>query len=162
VSLADNFKQNTYLGYLAIARIMVGYHFLSVSWPKLTGRFMGGEVLPQDLLTTVAKDPFAWHRAFIVGFVIPHSQFFTHLVAFGEFAIGLSLVFGCLVRISSSFGAFHNLNIYLAIAYANGGSQLGLNRLFIVLHLLFVFSSAGRSFGLDGLLRKRFPRCRLF
>ena len=28
--LADNFRQNTTLGYVAILRIMVGYHFLLV------------------------------------------------------------------------------------------------------------------------------------
>jgi thiosulfate dehydrogenase [quinone] large subunit len=162
MSFASNFKQPTYLGYLAILRIAVGYHFVMAAWPKITGPFINGHLLPDELVKTVMKDPFAWHRAFILGVVIPHSQFFSHLIAFGEMAIGISLITGCLVRISSTFGAFHNLNILLAIAVANGGPQLGINRIFIVLQVVFACSSAGRALGLDGLLKKRFPDSKLF
>jgi thiosulfate dehydrogenase [quinone] large subunit len=162
MSLTSNFKQSTYLGYLAILRIAVGYHFLTVSLPKVTGPFIKGHVLAEELAKTAAKDPFAWHRAFILGVVVPHAHFFSNLVAFGELAIGISLLLGCLVRISASFGAFHNLNILFAIAVANGGPQLGINRIFIFLQIIFVLSSAGRSLGLDGILKRWFPRSMLF
>ena len=161
MSLTQNFKQSTYLGYLAILRIAVGYHFITVAWPKITGPFVNGHVMPAELAKTVTKDPFAWHRAFIEGFVIPHGVFFSHLIAYGEMAIGISLLVGCLVRVSATFAAFHNLNILLAIAVANGGPQLGLNRIFIVLEIVFVLSAAGRSLGLDGLLKRRFPAIKL-
>ena len=159
--LSQNFKQSTYLGYLAVLRIAVGYHFITAAWPKITGPFVEGHMLPEDLAKTVVKDPFAWHHAFIVGVVIPHATFFSHLIAFGEMAIGISFVFGCLIRISATFAAFHNLNILLAIAVANGGPQLGLNRIFILMEVVFVLAAAGRSLGLDGLLRRRFPGSRL-
>jgi thiosulfate dehydrogenase (quinone) large subunit len=162
MSLISNFKQPSYLGYLAILRIAVGYHFLTAAWPKVTGKFLTGQTLAEELTKTVAKDPLAWHRSFIMDSVIPHVHFFSHLVAFGELAIGLSLLFGCLVRISASFGAFHNLNILLSIAIANGGPQLGINRIFIFLQLIFVFSSAGLALGLDGLLKRWFPNTKLF
>jgi len=157
MSLITNFKQRTYLGYLAILRIAVGYHFLTAALPKITGKFLEGKILAEELTKTAVKDPFAWHRSFI-----PHAHSFSHLVAFGELAIGISLLLGCLVRISASFGAFHNLNILLAIAIANGGPQLGINRIFIFLQLVFVFSSAGLSLGLDGLLKRWFPNSKLF
>ncbi len=162
MSLASNFKQSTCLGYLAILRIAVGYHFLMAAIPKLTGKFIDGQILPKELAKTVVKDPLGWHRDFIVGFVIPHAHAFSYLIAFGELAIGISLLLGCLVRISALFGAFHNLNILLAIAVANGGAQLGINRIFIVLELVFVFASAGRALGLDGILKRRFPNSKMF
>jgi thiosulfate dehydrogenase [quinone] large subunit len=162
VSLTENFKQNTYLGFIALLRIAVGYHFVMAAIPKITGPFVKGDVLPQELAKTVLKDPFAWHRMFILHVVVPHAHFFSGLIAFGEMAIGISLIFGCMVRVSALFGAFHNLNILLAIAIANGGPQLGLNRIFIFLQLVFVASAAGRSLGLDGLLKKWFPRSPLF
>jgi uncharacterized membrane protein YphA (DoxX/SURF4 family) len=162
MSLSTNFKQPSYLGYIAILRIVVGYHFITAAWPKITGAFILGHVLPEDLMKTVGKDPFAWHRAFITGVVIPHAHFFSHLVAYGEMAIGLSLLFGCLVRISSLFGAFHNLNILLSIAIANGAAQLGINRIYIVMHIVFVITSAGRALGIDGILRRWFPRAKIF
>ena len=83
-------------------------------------------------------------------------------VAYGEIAIGLSLFFGCLVRLSSAFGVFHNLNILFAMALPAGGVQVGLNRIFIVFQLMFLFASAGRALGLDALLKKRFPQSWLF
>ena len=157
-----NFKQPTYLGYLAILRIAIGYHFLTVAWPKVTGAFVGGGTLAAEITKGVMKDPIGLHRAFIQAVVLPHPVFFGHLVAYGELAIGLSLIFGCLTRISASFAAFHNLNILLAIAWANGGPQLGLNRIFIVMEIVFVCAAAGRAWGLDGLLKERFPKSPVF
>lgn len=162
MSLADNFKQPTSLGYLVLPRLAVGYFFLRVGWAKLSPRFLSGEGLVRQLAEAVRDDPISWHRNFIEGVVIPHADFFGYLVCFGEIAIGLSLLAGCLVRIASSFGAFHNLNILLAIAFGGGGSQFGLNLICIALHLTFVFTSAGRSLGLDGLLKKKFPNTWLF
>ena len=162
MSLSTNFKQPTYLGYLAIIRIAVGYHFIMASWPKITGPYTQGHVLPEELAKTMAKDPFAWHRAFLTGFVIPHAHFFSNLIAFGEMAIGISLLVGCLVRISSLFGAFHNFNILLAVGIPAGAAQLGINRLYVVIHIIFVIASAGRSLGLDGFLHRRFPGSKLF
>jgi thiosulfate dehydrogenase [quinone] large subunit len=161
-SLAANFKQNTYLGYIALVRILVGVLFLLVAWPKISGRFLSGRALPQQLLNGIQKDPLAWHRAFIAGFVVPHGHLFSYLSAFGEISIGISLLVGCLVRISSLFGALYNFNILFSVAYAAGGGTVNYNRVLILLHLIFVSSSAGRALGIDGLLKRRFPRSRLF
>ena len=159
---AENFRQNTSLGYLAIVRILVGYHFLAVAWPKLMRGYWRGDSLPAQL-AQVAGDPISWHREFILNVVVPHPLFFSYLVCFGELAIGISLVLGCLVRLSAPFAAFHNLNIYLAVAIPGGqNAQIGVNRLFIFLHLIFFLASAGRAWGIDGILKKNFPRCWLF
>ena len=94
--------------------------------------------------------------------VVPHSEFFGHLVAYGEMAIGISLLLGCLVRLSAAFGLFHNLNIYLAVALPVGGPQLGLNRIFIAMEAMFLITAAGRALGLDGVLKSRYPQSKLF
>jgi uncharacterized membrane protein YphA (DoxX/SURF4 family) len=72
------------------------------------------------------------------------------------------LVVGCLVRISSLFGALYNFNILFSVAYAAGGGTVNYNRLLVLLHLIFVSSSAGRALGIDGLLKRRFSRTWLF
>ena len=161
-SLTANFKQRTYLGYIALVRILVGYHFIGTGLDKLFGNFLTGKTLLNDLARGGPKDPLAWHRAFISGLVVPHVHFFSYLVTYGELAIGISLLLGCLVRISSSFGAFHNMNIWLAIGWGGPGSVIGVNRTFVLLHLIFVLSSAGRALGIDGFLHKRFPHTKLF
>ena len=162
MGLGDNFKQSTWLGYLALIRIAVGYHFLMVVLPKLNGGYLDGMGMANQLAAGIAKDPFAWHQAFVRSQVLLHAHFFNYLTAFGELAIAISLLTGCLVRISSLFGAFYQANIYLSLAVAAGGATLGLNRIFILLHLIFVASSAGRALGIDGILKKGFPRSWLF
>lgn len=153
--------KTTYLGYLAIPRIVVGYYFFQFGWEKLNLRFLSGEQLTRQL-ARAATDPLTWHRDFILHSVVPHSHLFGYLIAYGEMAIGLSLIVGLLVRLSSAFGIFHNLNILFAVALPTGGAQVGLNRIFIVLQFMFIFAAAGRALGLDGVLKSRFPRSWLF
>ena len=149
------------LYYLAILRIMVGYHFFRVGWPKLTGRFLGSDqVIGQ--FSNIAADPIGFHRAFITDFVIPNAVAFSYLVAFGEVAIALSFMSGFLVRVSAAFAAFYNLNIYLSVGYPNGGAQMHLNRIYIVLNLIFVLTAAGRALGIDGWLHKKYPKAWIF
>lgn len=69
---------------------------------------------------------------------------------------------GCLVCVSAAFGVFNNLNILLAIAIPAGGAQVPINLYFITAELVFISSAAGRSLGLDGLLKSAFPRSPLF
>lgn len=161
----NTFQHKTWLGYLALVRTLVGVQFFMVGWPKLTvGRFLSrnGQSLAEDLMRGAPKDYLAWHRAFITGFVVPHAHFFSYLVAFGEVAIAISLITGCLVRVSCLFGAFRNANIYFSVAIASGGATMDYNRLLVLLHVVFVCASAGLLFGLDGLMKKRFPRSWLF
>jgi thiosulfate dehydrogenase [quinone] large subunit len=153
--------QTTYLGYLAVPRIVVGYYFFQFGWEKLNPRFLSGEQLARQLSRATA-DPLAWHRAFILHSIVPHSHFFGYLTAYGEIAIGLSLMVGLLVRLSSAFGILHNLNILFAVALPTGGAQVGLNRIFIVLQFMFLLAAAGRALGLDGILKSRFPRSWIF
>ena len=135
MSLASNFKQTTYLGYLAILRIIAGYFFLQVGSGKLSPGFLGGEGLARQLSEAAVNNPISLHRDFILDVVVPNAELFSYLICFGEIAIGISLITGYLVRVSSSFGAFHNLNILLAIAIPGGSSgQFGLNLTYIFLH----------------------------
>jgi len=160
--LFDDFRKSAYGGYLAIVRILVGYHFVEVGWRKVSQGYYSGDSLPRQLADAV-HDPLGWHQDFILNVVLPHPQLFSFLVAFGELAIGISLMTGCLVRVSSLFGAFHNFNILFAVAIpGGGGAQMRVNRLYIFLHLIFVICAAGRWLGVDGWLKKKFPRCWLF
>jgi thiosulfate dehydrogenase [quinone] large subunit len=153
------FKLPTYLGYLALVRIAVGYHFATVGWAKVRRGYDADNLVPR-LLESAPNNPIAWHRDFIVNFVVPNAEWFSQLVAYGELAIGLSLLFGCLVRLASPFGALHNGSIYLAAA--SDGAEFAVGRLYVLLHIIFVIVSAGRSLGLDGWLHRRFPRSPLF
>lgn len=163
MSPATHFQQTTYLGYLVLPRLAVGYVFLGVGWGKFTRpRFLGTDALAQQLSVSVLKDPISWHREFIQAVVIPHSSYFSYLVCFAEIAIGVSLILGCLTRLASAFGAFYSLNGILTIALSGGFIPTGLNLICIPLFLAFSFAGAGRVLGMDALLRKKYPQSWLF
>jgi thiosulfate dehydrogenase [quinone] large subunit len=51
------------------------------------------------------------------GFVLPHAKSIAFLVAYGELAIGLSLVLGVLVRAASVCGAIYMLTLMFSANY---------------------------------------------
>ena len=57
-------------------------------------------------------------------FVLPYATPIAFLVAYGEFAIGLSLVFGIWVRIASAFGLLYMLALLFASNYAGAQAPL--------------------------------------
>jgi thiosulfate dehydrogenase [quinone] large subunit len=158
LTLREYLQQRTYLIFLALARISIGYHFTMVGWAKVSRGFDADDL--RRFLANPERDPFAWHRTFIEEFVVPNADWFSQLVAYGELAIGVSLLTGCLVRVASVFGALENLNIYLAVA--DSTPDFALHRIYVLLHVSFVLAAAGRSLGLDYWLHRKFPRSPLF
>jgi thiosulfate dehydrogenase [quinone] large subunit len=51
------------------------------------------------------------------GFVLPHATPIAFLVAYGELAIGIALVFGVLVRTASAFGLLYMLTLLFSSNY---------------------------------------------
>jgi thiosulfate dehydrogenase [quinone] large subunit len=51
------------------------------------------------------------------GLVLPHAMVIAFLVAYGEFAIGLALVFGLMVRPASAFGLLYMLTLLFSSNY---------------------------------------------
>src|ERR1700680_5140901 len=59
-------------------------------------------VLPILLQKYADGNPVEFFKAFLLNTVIPHSQLFAQLTAFGETAVGLGLVLGCLTTLASA------------------------------------------------------------
>lgn len=73
-----------------------------------------------------------------------------------EFVLGLCLLLGLGIRIVSPLQIFANINYILGKTYASGAANL--DRLTIIILVTLFLVSGGREYGLDGLLRKRFPK----
>src|SRR6201993_1464058 len=58
------------------------------------------------------------------GFVLPHATAIAFLVAYGELAIGLALLFGLLVRPASACGLIYMLSLLLAANYPGAHAPL--------------------------------------
>ena len=149
---------------LAVAglRIAVGCLFLIFAQYKVFGSQFtlhgGFQWWINRFLQDGAAYPFM--RPVLQGFVLPHAPAIAFLVAYGELAIGLSLVLGIGVRAASVFGFVYMLSLLFSSNYpgaqAPGWEYFGASLDHSVLALCFLAFLVGRSE--DALSVKRYWR----
>lgn len=141
-----------------IARLYVGYEWLTAGLEKLTGRsftfdasfgqvakggawvFSGhdGAGLKGFVAGALAQagGPHpavqGWYATFLQHVVLPNATVFSYVVTFGEICVGLGLILGVLTGIAAFFGLFMNLNFLLAGAVSIN-PVIGTLALFLVL-----------------------------
>lgn len=112
-----------------VVRVYVGWAWLDAGWQKVqdTGAKTNyiydgaGIVAFWKRIAQVPAAPakpaitYDWYRSFIQFLIDNHWEgFFGKLIAFGEIAVGLGLVFGAFTGVAAVAGAFMNLNYMLA------------------------------------------------
>lgn len=144
-----------------VVRVYVGWSFLEAGWHKVqdttaTGNYIidGAGILAfWNRIAAVPAAPakpaitFDWYRGFIQFLIDNHLEnFMGKLIAFGETAVGLGLIFGAFTGIAAVSGAFMNLNFMLA-------GSASTNPVLLLLGFLIVMAwkTAG-YFGLDRFL----------
>jgi len=154
--------------WLAFLRIAIGLWFAKALFTKLSVTLLWGflpvptasdrwiHVMPILVAKYAEGNPVGFFRQFMQQMVIGHSQLFAHLTAFGETAVGLGLVFGCLTALASGIGMFLVLNYGLAVQW-QGSVQQGFHYALLVSLVAIFASRAGRHWGVDGWVRVRHP-----
>jgi thiosulfate dehydrogenase [quinone] large subunit len=104
--------------------VYVGWEWISASWEKLhspawvgakAGVALTGFVHGALAKTTGAHpDVQSWYAAFLQSTVLPHAAAWSYLVAWGELLVGIALIAGFLVGISTLFGMLMNFDYLLA------------------------------------------------
>ncbi len=112
-----------------VVRVYVGWAWLEAGWRKVsdtganTNYIVDGNgiVAFWKRVVAVPAPPakptitYDWYRSFIQFLIDTNAQsFFGKLIAFGETAVGLGLIFGAFTGIAAVAGAFMNLNYMLA------------------------------------------------
>ena len=145
---------------LALERIAVGVIFLFFAEYKIVGsefvhggfqKYIGTYVDQHQVVNLL--------RPTLTRIVLPHPFLWARVVAWSELLIGVSLVLGWWVRLSSLGGAIYMLALTLSTWYAPGHGAppwryLGNNLDHIpllMLFLIFLTFDAGRTWGLDKL-----------
>ena len=159
---SDTGNRNTFA--LAGLRIAVGCLFLIFAQYKVFGMqfTLGGGF--QWWINRFLQDGGAY--PFMVPvlqrFVLQHATAIAFLVAYGELAIGLSLVFGIWVRIASVFGFFYMLSLLFSSNYPGAHAPLwqyfgaSLDHSVLALcFLTFLVSRSDEALSLTYLLRLR-------
>jgi uncharacterized membrane protein YphA (DoxX/SURF4 family) len=131
---------------------------LTLAWgvipvPAANERWMN--VMPKLLAKYAADNPIDWYRDFLLHTVVPNPHVFAHLTALGEVAVGLSLTLGFLTVLGSFFGFFQVIFYGLAVQHMSSGQQ-GFHVMLGAMMLAFLFTRAGRRWGLDEWFAKRY------
>lgn len=145
---------DTRLGIMwLVLRVYVGWVWLSAGWGKFQNEAWIGDhagtaimgFFNRALQKTSGEHPdvSGWYAAFLNSVAIPHSVLFSHLITFGEIAVGLGLILGAFTGISAFFGAFMNLNFLFA-----GSVSINPVLLLCQLFLILAWRNAG-WIGLD-------------
>lgn len=156
---ADCRRQTVSRTLLVVPRLYVGYAFLRAG----IGKVQAGEPwvtnMAQWLERGLASSP-GFYQAFLKGTVLPHKEVFAALVAWGELLVGAALLIGLFTRFAALAALAMNANYLLA----QGAPWLGanVNAAFLFLDLVVLLGAAGRAFGLDYFLAKKWPRCPLW
>lgn len=150
-----NLKERTYLWYLAILRIYVGYYLFFEGLGKFRRNFPRGDWIGRQIGDLASLDIFPWYKTFLQRHVVPHSELFGYLIMIGEIAVGICLLFGLFTRLSALIGLVMLVNYYLGPGMARGGYMIAHQQVFLIALALFVLASPGRTLGLDGLLFRR-------
>jgi uncharacterized membrane protein YphA (DoxX/SURF4 family) len=154
--------------WLTVLRIVVGLYFVKSLVTKMSIVMLGGVipvpvvserwlvVMPKIVAKQASENPLGFYKQFLEGTVLPHSNLFAHLTAWGETVTGIGLTLGLLTGLASLVGLILVINYGLATQWMSPGQQ-GFHLVLFFLMLAFFFTRAGRAWGIDGWLARRKP-----
>ncbi|HMF24047.1 MAG TPA: DoxX family protein [Pseudolabrys sp.] len=97
---------------------------------------------------------FEFHRTLVKNVFLPHLNIIDPLVFLAELAFAVSLMLGIGVRLVATIAAFYSLHLWLGL-YRHP-AEWPWNYMFLaIVHVQFAVYAAGRSLGLDALIRRR-------
>ena len=136
------------------ARLYLGAMFLKYGLEKLSSGF-GGANLHEMLDKWAAGPAYGFYVPFLQNVAMPYSGLFARLVIYGEILVGGMLLLGCAGRLAALGGIFLCLNFL----FASGAPLLSAEApvVFLLLLVTVYATAAGRSVGLDALLKHRLP-----
>ena len=148
------FESIKYVGHLfpiAFLRVFIGYFYLNQAIEKYQSDFLSqprlADSIAQGLSPSLSP---VWYQDLLQQIVVPHWQTFSATLLTTEFVIGLSFLFGYLVRpvalIAVALSWF-----YLSV----NPNQEVLFKTFIAIHVTLAWLGAGRCLGFDYYFYKR-------
>lgn len=147
---------------LALCRFCLGVAFLLFGQYKVATPAFAHGGLQKYLHGFIENSAYPFMIPILREWVLPHSVFFGYWVGMGELLIGLSLVLGACVGLASIFGFIYMMALAFSTGYQAGWPlwrYVGANLEHFcpaLLFLIFLFAHAGRTWGLDSFLHKRY------
>jgi thiosulfate dehydrogenase (quinone) large subunit len=141
---------------LACLRVGVGVFFLVFGEYKVFGtEFIQGGNFQKWISGFIAHGSYPFMVSMLQNVVLAHGKLFAYLVAYGEFAIGLGLIFGILTRTASIGGLLLMLAMLFSADYPGAGAAFWRyfgaslsHSIFVMCFLAFIFGNADHALAL--------------
>lgn len=130
---------------LLLARVYIGWAWMTAGWGKITGGFDASGFLKGAIAKAGGDHPAvaSWWASFLDSVALPNAGFFNFLIPWGEFLVGLGLILGCLTTAAVFFGMVMNF------AFLFSGT-VSSNALMVLLSIFIIVAGANAGrFGLD-------------
>jgi thiosulfate dehydrogenase [quinone] large subunit len=98
-----------------------------------------------------------FYREFVQRVLLPNASLFATVVTWGELLVGLTLLLGLITRFSAGVALVLTVNYMLAKG-AWLWTPSSNDAAFAIISLALLIGAAGRTFGLDAFLARRWPR----
>jgi uncharacterized membrane protein YphA (DoxX/SURF4 family) len=143
---------------LAGLRVYLGVIFLVAALRKVGVDISGGIV---GFLNTEKPNTYEFYRRVLEAVVLPHAAAFGLLVTYGELFAALTLLAGAATRAGAVVAVFLLANYALAKG-ARPWSPASNDTAMVCIAIAVFVGRAGRAFGLDYYLARRWPRVALW
>ena len=155
-SSASNSFRSTSRALLAFLRIYLGVILFITVLGKLTRDNPFATEMLGFLNGVARRGALSWYTDFVQQIVIPHATLFSYLVMTGELVAAISLLTGTATRIGALVAMFLFLNYMLAKARMFWSPDSEDAAVFFIALVVFL-GRAGRVWGIDGFLARRWP-----
>jgi uncharacterized membrane protein YphA (DoxX/SURF4 family) len=151
---------------ILILRLFFAYQWLNSGFEKLQSIATASTTYFKQFENVFGKvwsekNPYPFMVGFLKNVAASNVGIILTTVAISEFTIGLLYLLGLFVRPASIIGMGLNVIFFLAAGHTSP-SNAGINLIMFGGQLFMFLVSAGRAYGLDALLHKRFPKIPLW
>jgi len=141
--------------YLSALRVLLGI-ILLVTWKENLDKGLYTPDGFRGFIESLAEGhPVEFYRSFLLNGMAPLAGIFGPFQMIAELGMGLALLTGTLTRLAGLGATFFFFNLFLAYLNPNLGEWIWTYVMLIALAVVVTLGRAGRSWGVDALLRQR-------
>ena len=107
------------------------------------------------------SNPYPIMVSFLKDFATPNAGMIITTIAISETTLGILFLLGLFVRPASIIAMIQSAIFFLAAGHTSP-STAGINFIMFGGELFLLLTSAGRAYGLDAVLHKKFPKLKIF
>ncbi len=141
---------------ILLLRLVLGALFLNGGVEKYQEGWLTNSEPLHGSLSAFEKTAVGFHRTYLQRVALPYDGLWSKFICAGEVALGVSLLLGCFVRLSTFIGLLYLLNLYAANGTLYSLKFFGSpwSALTFVSCLILLIARAGRWGGIDALFAK--------